>query len=47
VPLPVILIGHGLTTRLYVGEHPTGVAGVVLLDPTFASFARMFDEAEF
>lgn len=25
VPLPVILIGHsiaGLTTRLYVGEHP-------------------------
>jgi hypothetical protein len=23
----------GLTTRLYVGEHPAGVAGVVILDP--------------
>ena len=50
VPLPVILIGHsiaGLTTRLYVGEHPAAVAGVVLFDPTVASFARMFDEEEF
>jgi len=50
VPLPVILVGHsiaGLTTRLYVGEHPADVAGVVLFDPTVASFARMFDDAEF
>ena len=46
----MILIGHsvaGLTTRLYVGEHPADVAGVVLFDPTVASFARMFDDAEF
>jgi pimeloyl-ACP methyl ester carboxylesterase len=50
VPKPVILVGHsiaGLTTRLYVGQHPTDVAGVVLLDPTVASFARMFDQEEF
>ena len=50
VPRPVILVGHsiaGLTTRLYVGEHPTAVAGVVLFDPTVASFARMFDKEEF
>lgn len=50
LPRPVILIGHsvaGLTTRLYVGEHPAGVAGVVLFDPTVASFARMFDDQEF
>ncbi len=50
VPDPVILVGHsiaGLTTRLYVGEHPTDVAGVVLFDPTVASFARMFDDKEF
>ena len=50
VPLPVILVGHsvaGLTTRLYVGEHPADVAGVVLFDPTVASFARVFDDAEF
>ena len=50
VPLPVILVGHsiaGLTTRLYVGEHPAEVAGVVLFDPTVASFARMFDDKEF
>ena len=36
VPLPVILVGYsiaGLTTRLYVGEHPADVAGVVLFDP--------------
>ena len=50
VPRPMILVGHsvaGLTTRLYVGEHPADVAGVVLFDPTVASFARMFDDAEF
>jgi pimeloyl-ACP methyl ester carboxylesterase len=50
VPLPVILVGHsiaGLTTRLYVGEHPADIAGIVLLDPTVASFARMFDDKEF
>jgi pimeloyl-ACP methyl ester carboxylesterase len=50
VPTPVILVGHsiaGLTTRLYVGEHPSDVAGVVLFDPTVASFARMFDRDEF
>lgn len=50
VPLPVMLVGHsvaGLTTRLHVGEHPDDVAGVVLLDPTIPSFARMFDEKEF
>lgn len=50
VPPPVILVGHsaaGLATRLYVREHPTAVAGVVLFDPTVASFARMFDEMEF
>ncbi len=50
VPRPVILVGHsiaGLTTRLYVGEHPGDVAGVVLFDPTVASFARMFDNEEF
>ena len=50
VPRPVMLVGHsigGLTTRLFVGEHPADVAGVVLLDPTVASFARMFDDEEF
>jgi pimeloyl-ACP methyl ester carboxylesterase len=50
VARPVILVGHsiaGLTTRLYVGEHPGDVAGVVLFDPTVASFARMFDADEF
>ena len=50
VPRPVILVGHsvaGLTTRLYVGNHPADVAGVVLFDPTVASFARRFDEVEF
>ena len=48
--MPVVLVGHsvaGLTTRLYVGERPNDVAGVVLLDPTVASFARMFDDEEF
>jgi pimeloyl-ACP methyl ester carboxylesterase len=47
---PAPLVGHsvaGLTTRRYVGEHPGDVAGVVLLDPTVASFARMFDDQEF
>ena len=50
VPRPVILVGHsiaGLTIRLYVGQHPADVAGVVLFDPTVASFARMFDDKEF
>ena len=50
VPRPVILIGHsiaGLTTRLYVGQHPADVVGVVLFDPTVASFARRFDDKEF
>lgn len=50
VPMPVVLVGHsigGLTTRLYVGEHPDDVSGVVLLDPTVAAFARMFDSKEF
>ena len=50
VPEPVILVGHsiaGLTTRLYVGKHPDDVAGVVLLDPTVPSFARMYDDKEF
>ena len=47
--MPVVLVGHsigGLTTRLYVGEHPGDVSGVVLLDPTVAAFARMFDVEE-
>ncbi len=50
VPRPVILVGHsiaGLTIRLYVGEHPDDVAGVVLFDPTVTSFARKFDDREF
>ena len=50
VPQPVILVGHsvaGLTTRLYVGQHPDDVAGVVLLDPTVPSFARKYDDKEF
>jgi pimeloyl-ACP methyl ester carboxylesterase len=50
VPRPVILVGHsvaGLTTRLYVGEHPADVTGVALFDLTVASFARKFDEKEF
>ncbi len=48
--MPVVLVGHsigGLTTRLYVGEHPGDVSGVVLLDPTVTAFARMFDDEEF
>jgi pimeloyl-ACP methyl ester carboxylesterase len=50
VPLPVVLVGHsigGLTSRVYVGEHADDVSGVVLLDPTVASFARRFDDKEF
>jgi pimeloyl-ACP methyl ester carboxylesterase len=50
VPRPVMLVGHsvaGLTIRVYVGQHPTDVAGVVLFDPTVASFARRFDDKEF
>jgi len=50
IPMPVLLVGHsigGLTTGLYVGEHPGDVSGVVLLDPTVAAFARMFDNEEF
>jgi pimeloyl-ACP methyl ester carboxylesterase len=50
VDLPVVLVGHsvaGLTTRLFVGEHPAAVSGVVLLDPTVPRFARMFDDKEF
>lgn len=50
VARPVMLVGHsiaGLTTRLFVSEHPADVAGVVLFDPTVASFARMFDDKEF
>ncbi len=50
IPGPVVLVGHsigGLTTRLFVGQHPDEVAGVVLFDPTVAEFARDFDQAEF
>ncbi len=50
IPRPVMLVGHsiaGLTIRLYVGDHPTDVSGVVLFDPTVPSFARTYDEAEF
>lgn len=50
IPRPVMLVGHsiaGLTIRLYVGEHPSDVSGVVLFDPTVPSFARAYDEAEF
>lgn len=50
IPTPVVLVGHsigGLTTRLFVGQHPAQVSGVVLFDPTVAQFARDFDQAEF
>lgn len=50
IPMPVVIVGHsiaGLTTRLYVGQHPDDVAGVVLLDPTVPAFARIFDDQEF
>ncbi len=47
---PVVLVGHsiaGLTARLFVGQHPDDVAGVVLFDPTVSSFAHRFDLKEF
>jgi pimeloyl-ACP methyl ester carboxylesterase len=47
---PVLLVAHsigGLTARLFVGQHPQAVSGVVLFDPTVPSFSRMFDEKEF
>ena len=50
VPGPIVLVGHsigGLTTRLFVGQHPSEVSGVVLFDPTVAEFARDYDQAEF
>jgi pimeloyl-ACP methyl ester carboxylesterase len=50
IPTPVVLVGHsigGMTAHLYVAEHPDDVAGVVLLDPTVAAFARTFDAEEF
>jgi pimeloyl-ACP methyl ester carboxylesterase len=46
---PVVLVGHsiaGLTVRLFVGQHPDDVAGVVLFDPTVSSYARRYS-AEF
>ncbi len=50
VARPVLLVAHsigGLTARLFVGQHPQSVSGVVLFDPTVPSFSRMFDEKEF
>jgi pimeloyl-ACP methyl ester carboxylesterase len=50
VARPVLLVAHsigGLTTRLFVGQHPQSVSGVVLFDPTVPSFSRMFDDEEF
>lgn len=50
IPMPVVLVGHsigGMTAHLFVGEYPDDVSGVVLLDPTVAAFARMFDDEEF
>ena len=50
IPRPVVLVGHsigGLTVRLFVGQHPQDVSGVVLFDPTVPSFARMFDKQNF
>lgn len=47
---PVVLVGHsiaGLTARLFVGQHPEDVAGVVLFDPTVSSFAYRYDFSEF
>jgi pimeloyl-ACP methyl ester carboxylesterase len=47
---PVVLVGHsiaGLTVRLFVGQHPEAVAGVVLFDPTVSSFAYRYDSHEF
>jgi pimeloyl-ACP methyl ester carboxylesterase len=42
---PVVLVGHsiaGLTVRLFVGQHPDDVAGVVLFDPTVSSYAHRY-----
>jgi pimeloyl-ACP methyl ester carboxylesterase len=50
VPRPVVLIAHsigGLTVRMFVGQQPQDVSGVVLFDPTVPSFARMFDTQNF
>lgn len=50
VPRPFVIVGHsigGLTTRVFVGQHPDDVSGVVLFDPTVADFARMFDSETF
>jgi pimeloyl-ACP methyl ester carboxylesterase len=50
VPRPVILVGHsiaGLTTACSSAKHRADVSGVALLDPSVASFARMFYEKEF
>jgi pimeloyl-ACP methyl ester carboxylesterase len=47
---PVILVGHsiaGLTVRLFVGQHPDDVSGVVLFDPTVSSFAYRYSLKEF
>ncbi|MET4637219.1 alpha/beta hydrolase [Mycetocola sp. 2940] len=47
---PVVLVGHsiaGLTVRLFVGQHPNDVAGVVLFDPTVSSFAHRYDVTQF
>jgi pimeloyl-ACP methyl ester carboxylesterase len=46
----VVLVGHsiaGLTVRLFVGQHPDDVAGVVLFDPTVSSFAYRYDLSQF
>ena len=46
---PLVLVGHsiaGLTVRLFVGQHPDDVAGVVLFDPTVSSYAHRY-AAEF
>lgn len=50
VEMPVVLVGHsiaGLTVRLFVGQHPDDVAGVVLFDPTVSSFAYRYDLSQF
>ncbi|WP_306232792.1 alpha/beta fold hydrolase [Agrococcus beijingensis] len=50
VDRPVMLVGHsiaGLTVRLFVGQHPDDVAGVVLFDPTVSSFAHRYDLKSF
>ena len=47
---PVVLVGHsiaGLTVRLFVGQHPEDVAGVVLFDPTVSSFAWRYHFSQF